>query len=175
LVVVLRQPARFVSGPHQAAAVADPARRRRPGSASGSGIGVVSFCLCGSTPAPGAAQRYVCLAETRRTARTWQFNTSAAAMRPATQVSAYPRPTAARSRRLPAATSNFAAWEQNGPYNVALLIKSRSAGASTKHLYRSGSSTTADHILWLPPAPRRTCVTKPVVAARSPSPRPSRS
>jgi hypothetical protein len=44
---------------------------------------------------------------------------------------------------------NFAAWEQNEPYTIALLIKGRSGGASTKHLYRSGSSSTADHILWL--------------------------
>jgi hypothetical protein len=45
--------------------------------------------------------------------------------------------------------SNFAAWEQNEPYTIALLIKGRSGGASTKHLYRSGSSSTGDHILWL--------------------------
>jgi hypothetical protein len=32
---------------------------------------------------------------------------------------------------------------------MALLIKGRSGGASTKHLYRSGSSSTGDHILWL--------------------------
>jgi hypothetical protein len=35
------------------------------------------------------------------------------------------------------------------PYTIALLIKGRSGGASTKHLYRSGSSSTADHVLWL--------------------------
>ena len=29
------------------------------------------------------------------------------------------------------------------------LLKGRSGGASTKHLYRSGSSSTGDHILWL--------------------------
>ena len=44
---------------------------------------------------------------------------------------------------------SFAAWEQNEPYTIALLIKGRSGGASTKHLYRSGTSSTADHILWL--------------------------
>jgi hypothetical protein len=32
-----------------------------------------------------------------------------------------------------------------------------------------------DHILWLRPAPRRTCGTRPVMAAPSPSHRPSRS
>jgi hypothetical protein len=44
---------------------------------------------------------------------------------------------------------NFAAWEQNEPYTIALLIKGRSGGASTKHLYRSGTSSTGDHILFL--------------------------
>ena len=32
---------------------------------------------------------------------------------------------------------------------IALLLKGRSGGASTKHLYRSGVSSTDDHILWL--------------------------
>jgi Concanavalin A-like lectin/glucanases superfamily len=44
---------------------------------------------------------------------------------------------------------NFAAWEQNEPYTIALLIKGRSGGTGTKHLYRSGSSSTGDHILFL--------------------------
>jgi threonine dehydratase len=44
---------------------------------------------------------------------------------------------------------NFAAWERDEPYTIALLIKGRSGGASTKHLYRSGTSSTGDHILWL--------------------------
>jgi hypothetical protein len=44
---------------------------------------------------------------------------------------------------------SFAAWEQNEPYTIALLIKGRSGGASTKHLYRSGTSSTGDHILFL--------------------------
>jgi transposase len=45
----------------------------------------------------GAAQRYVRLAPTRRTARTWQLNTGAAAMRTRYgQVSVFPRPTAPR-------------------------------------------------------------------------------
>ena len=38
---------------------------------------------------------------------------------------------------------------QNESYSIALLIKGRSGGASTKHLYRSGASSTDDHILWL--------------------------
>jgi hypothetical protein len=44
---------------------------------------------------------------------------------------------------------SFAAWEQNEPYTIALLIKGRSGGTGTKHLYRSGSSSTGDHILFL--------------------------
>jgi hypothetical protein len=39
--------------------------------------------------------------------------------------------------------------EQNEPYTIALLLKGRSGGTGTKHLYRSGSSSTADHILFL--------------------------
>jgi hypothetical protein len=70
---------------------------------------------------------------------------------------------------------SFAAWEQNEPYTIALLIKGRSGGASTKHLYRSGSSSTAITFCSLRPAPRPTGVTRPVVAARSRSRRPSRS
>ena len=50
---------------------------------------------------------------------------------------------------LAGSNPSFAAWEQNEPYTIALLIKGRSGGASTKHLYRSGSSSTGDHILWL--------------------------
>jgi hypothetical protein len=44
---------------------------------------------------------------------------------------------------------SFAACEQSEPYAIALLIKGRSGGASTKHLHRSGSPSTGDHILWL--------------------------
>ena len=40
---------------------------------------------------------------------------------------------------------------------------------------RSGTSSTGDTFYGFRPAPRRTCVTRPVVAARSPSRRPSRS
>ena len=50
---------------------------------------------------------------------------------------------------LAGSNPNFAAWEQNEPYTIALLIKGRSGGTGTKHLYRSGSSSTADHILFL--------------------------
>ena len=37
----------------------------------------------------------------------------------------------------------------NESYSIALLIKGRSGGASTKHLYRSGASSTDDHMMWL--------------------------
>ena len=50
---------------------------------------------------------------------------------------------------LAGSNPNFAAWEQNEPYTIALLIKGRSGGTSTKHLYRSGTSSTGDHILFL--------------------------
>ena len=124
----------------------------------------------------GAAQRYVRLAQTRRTARRWQLNTGAAAMRtrygPAVSI---PTTDGAEIEALAGSNPNFAAWEQNEPYTIALLIKGRSGGASTKHLYRSGTSSTGDHILFLRAAPRPTCVTRRVAAARSPSRRPSRS
>ena len=123
----------------------------------------------------GAAQRYVRLAQTRRTARTWQLNTGAAAMctRYGPGVS-IPTDNGAETEALAGSDPHFAAWEQNESYTIALLIKGRSGGASTRHLYRSGTSSTGDHILFLRPAPRRTCVTRRVVAARSPSRRPSR-
>ena len=98
----------------------------------------------------GAAQRYVRLAQTRRTARTWQLNTGAAAMRtrygPGVSI---PTTDGAEIEALAGSNPSFAAWEQNEPYTIALLIKGRSGGASTKHLYRSGTSSTADHILFL--------------------------
>src|SRR5919108_681620 len=98
----------------------------------------------------GAAQRYVRLPQTRRTARTWQLNTGAAAMRtPYGPGVSIPTTDGAEIEALAGSSPNFAAWEQNEPYTIALLIKGRSGGASTKHLYRSGSSSTADHILFL--------------------------
>jgi hypothetical protein len=98
----------------------------------------------------GTAQRYVRLAQTRRTARTWQLNTGAAAMRtPWGPGVSIPTDNGAEIEALAGSIPNFAAWEQNEPYTIALLIKGRSGGASTKHLYRSGSSSTGNHILWL--------------------------
>ena len=98
----------------------------------------------------GAAQRYVRLAQTRRTARTWQLNTGAAAMRtrygPGVSI---PTDNGAEIEALAGSNPSFAAWEQNELYTIALLLKGRSGGASTKHLYRSGTSSTGDHILWL--------------------------
>jgi hypothetical protein len=98
----------------------------------------------------GAVQRYVRLAQTRRTARTWQLNAGAAAMQtrygPGVSI---PTDNGAEIEALAGSNPSFAAWEQNEPYTIALLIRGRSGGASTKHLYRSGSSSTGDHILWL--------------------------
>jgi hypothetical protein len=98
----------------------------------------------------GAAQRYVRLAPTRRTARTWQLNTGAAAMRtrygPGVSI---PTTDGAEIEAVAGGNPGFAAWEQNESYTIALLIKGRSGGTGTKHLYRSGSSSTADHILFL--------------------------
>jgi hypothetical protein len=80
----------------------------------------------------------------------WQLNTGAAAMRtrygPAVSI---PTTDGAEIEAFADSNPNFAAWEQNEPYTIALLIKGRSGGASTKHLYRSGTSSTGDHILWL--------------------------
>jgi hypothetical protein len=50
---------------------------------------------------------------------------------------------------LAGSNPSFAPWEQNESYTIALLIKGRSGGASTKHLYRSGTLSTGDHILFL--------------------------
>jgi hypothetical protein len=98
----------------------------------------------------GAAQRYVRLAQTRRTARTWQLNTGAAALRtrygPGVSI---PTTHGVEIEALAGSNPSFAAWEHDEPYTIALLIKGRSGGASTKHLYRSGTSRTGDHILFL--------------------------
>ena len=97
----------------------------------------------------GAAQRYVRLAQSRRTARMWRSTPAPQPCERATgQVSAFPRPTAPRSRPC-RQQSELRRLGENEPYTIALLIKGRSGGASTKHLYRSGTSSTADHILWL--------------------------
>jgi hypothetical protein len=64
----------------------------------------------------GAAQRYVRLAPTRRTARTWQLNTGAAAMRtrygPGVSI---PTDNGAEIEALAGSNPSFAAWEQNEP------------------------------------------------------------
>jgi hypothetical protein len=94
----------------------------------------------------GAAQRYRRIG---RGARVWQLNTAAAAMRtrygPGVSI---PTTDGAEIESLGNAGPP-ASWAANEPYTIALLIKGRSSGASTKHLYRSGSSSTADHILFL--------------------------
>ena len=60
-----------------------------------------------------------------------------------------PTDNGAEIEALAGSNPSFAAWEQNETYTIALLLKGRSGGASTKHLYRSGVSSTDDHILWL--------------------------
>jgi hypothetical protein len=94
----------------------------------------------------GAAQRYRRIG---RGARVWQLNAAAAAMRtrygPGVSI---PTTDGAEIESLGNAGPP-ASWAANEPYTIALLIKGRSGGASTKHLYRSGSSSTGDHILWL--------------------------
>jgi hypothetical protein len=98
----------------------------------------------------GAAQRYARLAQTRRTARTWQLNTGAAATptRYGPGVS-IPTTDGAEIEAFAGSNPSFAAWEQNECYTIALLIKGRSGGAGTKHLYRSNSSSSGNHIMWL--------------------------
>jgi hypothetical protein len=134
----------------QAAAVADPARRRRSQSALGLARAAALHPAFVGAASAGAAQRYVRLAQTRRTARTWQLNTGAAAMRtrygPGVSI---PTTDGAEIEALAGSNPSFAAWEQNEPHTIALLIKGRSGGAGTKHLYRSGTSSTGDHILFL--------------------------
>jgi Concanavalin A-like lectin/glucanases superfamily len=94
----------------------------------------------------GAAQRYRRIG---RGARVWQLNAAAAAMRtrygPGVSI---PTTDGAEIESLGNAGPP-ASWAANEPYTIALLLKGRSGGASTKHLYRSGTSSTADHILFL--------------------------
>jgi hypothetical protein len=94
----------------------------------------------------GAAQRYRRIG---RGARNWQLNAAAAAMRtrygPGVSI---PTTDGAEIESLGNAGPP-ASWAANEPYTIALLIKGRSGNASTKHLYRSGTSSTADHILFL--------------------------
>jgi hypothetical protein len=94
----------------------------------------------------GAAQRYRRIG---RGARVWQLNAAAAAMptRYGPGVS-IPTTDGAEIESLGNAGPP-ASWAASEPYTIALLIKGRSGGASTKHLYRSGPSSTADHILFL--------------------------
>jgi hypothetical protein len=39
-------------------------------------------------------------------------------------------------------------WSANEPYTTAFVVKSRSGGAATRHIFRSGSSSTGNHILF---------------------------
>jgi hypothetical protein len=79
-----------------------------------------------------------------------------------------PTTDAPRSRPLPAAIQTSPAWEQNEPYTITLLLKGRSGGASTKHLYRWALPAPAITFYGFRPAPHQTCVTR-LAAAESPS------
>jgi hypothetical protein len=101
------------------AAVADPARRRRSKSALGlaHAAALHPASVGARQRGRGAAQRYVRLAQTRRTARTWQLNTGAAAMHtrygPGISI---PTDYGAEIEALVGSNPSFAAWEQNEPY-----------------------------------------------------------
>jgi hypothetical protein len=70
-----------------------------------------------------------------------------------------PTDNGAEIEALAGSTPSFAAWEQNEPYTIALLVTSPTRSLcwskvdrvahSTKHLYRSGIPSTGDHILFL--------------------------
>ena len=96
---------------------------------------------------PGTAQRYRRLRYGRGSQHDWRLNTSASTIRtrfgPAISI-----PTT-DGAELEGANSLPIVFFNNESYTIALLLKGRSGGASTKHLYRSGTSSTADHILWL--------------------------
>ena len=96
---------------------------------------------------PGTAQRYRRLRYGRGSQHDWRLNTSASTIRtrfgPAISI-----PTT-DGAELEGANSLPIVWFNNESYTIALLLKGRSGGASTKHLYRSGASSTDDHILWL--------------------------
>ena len=96
---------------------------------------------------PGTAQRYRRLRYGRGSQHDWRLNTSASTIRtrfgPAISI-----PTT-DGAELEGANSLPIVFFNNESYTIALLLKGRSGGASTKHLYRSGASSTDDHILWL--------------------------
>ena len=96
---------------------------------------------------PGTAQRYRRLRYGRGSQHDWRLNTSASTIRtrfgPAISI-----PTT-YGAELEGANSLPIVFFNNESYTIALLLKGRSGGASTKHLYRSGVSSTDDHILWL--------------------------
>ena len=104
---------------------------------------------CSASPAarPGTAQRYRRLRYGRGSQHDWRLNTSASTIRtrfgPAISI-----PTT-DGAELEGANSFPIVFFNNESYTIALLLKGRSGGASTKHLYRSGVSSTDDHILWL--------------------------
>jgi Concanavalin A-like lectin/glucanases superfamily len=44
-------------------------------------------------------------------------------------------------------------WSANEPYTTAFVVKSRSGGAATRHIFRSGSTSTGNHILFTTTGP----------------------
>ena len=96
---------------------------------------------------PGTAQRYRRLRYGRGSQHDWSLNTSASTIRtrfgPAISI-----PTT-DGAELEGANIIPVSWGENESYSIALLLKGRSGGASTKHLYRSGASSTDDHMMWL--------------------------
>jgi hypothetical protein len=106
---------------------------------------------------PGTAQRYRRLRYGRGSQHDWRLNTSASTIRtrfgPAISI-----PTT-DGAELEGANSLPIVWFNNESYSIALLLKGRSGGASTKHLYRSGASSTDDHSYGWRAASRRTCAT----------------
>jgi hypothetical protein len=120
-----------------------------PGTAGSGTRGRASSCLCRSTPA--RARAALCppranAQDGKDLAAQHRRRGHAHPLRPRCQ---HPHDRPRRDRGPCRQQSNFAAWEQNEPYTIDLLLKGRSGGASTKHLYRSGTSSTADHILFL--------------------------
>jgi hypothetical protein len=100
----------------QAAAVADPTRHRRSEPALGLDTRPRFILPLWEHAGAGTAQRYVRLAQTRRTARTWQLNTGAAAMRtPWGPGVSIPTDNGAEIEALAGSNPSFAAWEQNEP------------------------------------------------------------
>jgi Concanavalin A-like lectin/glucanases superfamily len=93
----------------------------------------------------GVAQRYRRIQGRGDT--IWRLNTGATTIR-TRQGPSISIPTT-DGAEIEGANNISAAFGANEPYTIAMLLKGRSGGASTKHLYRSNSASTGDHILFL--------------------------